>query len=83
VIGELGDEQPSHPAGAAPAGTDSSGGILDRLGDALGLGGSESTDDTEQLEAAEALAREYADELQAFLEEKGRWTAICESATNS
>ncbi|WP_436935581.1 DUF5799 family protein [Halovenus marina] len=83
VIGELGDEQPRHPAGTAPAGTDSSGGILDRLGDALGLGSSESTDDTEQLEAAEALAREYADELQAFLEEEGRWAAVCESATNS
>jgi hypothetical protein len=83
VIGEIGDEQPHHPAGPASAGTDSSGGILDRLGDALGIGESESTDDTEQLEAAEQLATAYADELQAFLKEEGRWTAVCESATNS
>jgi hypothetical protein len=81
VIGELDTDQARHPA--APAETESSGGLLDRLGSLLGGGGSEGSDDSEKLDAAEQLAEEYAVELQAFLEEEGRWGSVCESATRS
>lgn len=83
VIGELGGDRPHHPAGPASDGADSSEGLLDRLGDFLGLGDSNSTDDAETLDAAERLAEEYAAELQSFLEEKGRWTTVCESAATA
>lgn len=57
-------------------------GLLGRL---RGLLTGESSDDSDEetLEAASQLASEYAEELQAFLEEQGRWEAICESATSA
>ncbi|MFB6295288.1 MAG: DUF5799 family protein [Halobacteriales archaeon] len=61
--------------GGAPSGG-SSGGLLDSVKDALGVGGG----DEEKLQAATSLAEEYAEELQAHLEEKGRWTSIRRAA---
>lgn len=64
--------------GGAPGGAErggSSGGILDSIAGALGLGGDDGPDD-EELEAAERLLQEYADELQRHLEDAGRWEQV-------
>ena len=64
--------------GGAPGGGDvggSSGGILDSILGALGLGGDDGPDD-EELEAAERLLQEYADELQRHLEDAGKWEQV-------
>jgi len=63
------------PGGAAGGSDDD--GLLGGLKDTLGLGGGGSD---ELRETAEALAEEYAAELQARLEERGRWTDVCEQA---
>jgi hypothetical protein len=55
----------------------SGGGILGSVLGALGLGGGSSDGPSdEELEAAEQLVQAYADELQAHLEEAGRWEQI-------
>ena len=55
----------------------SGGGILGSVLGALGLGGGSSDGPSdEELEAAEQLVQAYADELQAHLEEVGRWEQI-------
>ncbi|MFD1571959.1 DUF5799 family protein [Halorubrum laminariae] len=67
--------------GGAPGGSDgggSGGGLVDSIKGALGLGG--SGDDgvsDEEFEAAERLVQEYADELQAELEDVGKWEQVC------
>lgn len=53
----------------------SSGGIIASIKNALGLGEEGGVDD-EQLAAAEQLTQEYADALQARLEEKGTWEQV-------
>ena len=59
------------------------GGLLGSLRNILGGGsGGGSSVDKERLEAARTLTQEYADELQQFLEEQGRWEDICERAAN-
>ena len=50
-------------------------GVVDSIKDALGLGGDDGDDRTAE---AERLASEYADRLQARLEERGKWTQVCE-----
>ncbi|WP_066415535.1 DUF5799 family protein [Halorubrum aethiopicum] len=54
------------------------GGILDSIKGALGLGGSGGGGGTsdEELEAAERLLEEYAEELQAHLESVGKWEQV-------
>jgi hypothetical protein len=59
--------------GAPGGGGGKSGGIVDSLKGALGLGGG----DDERLEAAERLAQEYAEELQERLEDRGKWQRVC------
>lgn len=55
-------------------GKQSSGGLLDSLMGALGLGDDDSeTVDQEKLAAAEQLTAEYAEVLQTHLEENGRF----------
>ena len=63
--------------GGAPAGDagGSSGGVVDAIKGALGLGGGGGAAD-EELEAAERLVQEYADELQAHLEDVGKWEQV-------
>lgn len=56
--------------------TESGGGLLDSVKSALGMGGP----DEELLAAAADLADEYAAELQAALEESGRWSEVREAA---
>jgi len=65
--------------GGAPGGQDggSSGGLFDSIKGALGLGGSDDgAVDADELAAAERLVQEYADELQAHLEDNGRWEQV-------
>ena len=66
--------------GGAPGNGGSSGdagGILASIKGALGLGGgSGGGSDDEELAAAEALVQEYADELQAHLEDVGKWERV-------
>ena len=55
----------------------SGGGLVDSIKGALGLGGVDDGGvDDEELEAAERLVQEYADELQAHLEDNGRWEQV-------
>ncbi|MWV64915.1 hypothetical protein GRS48_08800 [Halorubrum sp. JWXQ-INN 858] len=64
--------------GGAPAGDDrggSGGGIVAAIKGALGLGGDGGPDD-EDLAAAERLVGEYADALQAHLEDTGKWERV-------
>jgi hypothetical protein len=57
-----------------------SGGILGSIKSALGLGGGSGGGgdgvDPEELEAAERLVQAYADELQAHLEDVGKWKQV-------
>ncbi|GAB6877839.1 DUF5799 family protein [Halorubrum gandharaense] len=56
-----------------------SGGFLDSVKGALGLGGGGSADagaSDEELAAAEQLVQEYADELQAHLEDVGKFEQV-------
>ena len=58
-----------------PAADQNSGGILDTLKQALGFGSDAGDDDVdpEKLAAAEQLTAEYAEALQAHLEDNGRF----------
>ncbi|TKX47630.1 hypothetical protein EXE41_03495 [Halorubrum sp. SD690R] len=66
--------------GGAPGGDSggSGGGVVDSIKGALGLGGGGGSGGPsgEELEAAERLVQEYADELQAHLEEVGKWEQV-------
>ncbi|RLM70885.1 hypothetical protein DVK05_03995 [Halorubrum sp. Atlit-8R] len=64
--------------GGAPGGdSGGSGGVVDSIKGALGLGGGGGGGPSdEELEAAERLVQEYADELQAHLEEVGKWEQV-------
>ena len=66
--------------GGAPGGSGdtggSGGGVVDSIKDALGLGGGSDGPSDEEMEAAERLVQEYADELQAHLEENGKWEQV-------
>ena len=54
----------------------SGSGIVDSILGALGLGGDGDGASDEEIEAAERLVQEYADELQAHLEEVGKWEQV-------
>jgi hypothetical protein len=66
--------------GGAPGGSGdtggSGGGVVDSIKDALGLGGGSDGPSDDELAAAERLVQEYADELQAHLEEVGKWEQV-------
>lgn len=66
--------------GGAPAPSDG-GGLFGSIKDALGFGGGgDDGPDPERLAAAEDLVEEYAAALQKRLEDRGKWTRICEAA---
>ena len=67
--------------GARPGGGNQSsdGGLLDRLRGLLSDGSDDGVDE-QKLDAANTLAGEYARELQAFLEQQGRWEEVCRRA---
>jgi hypothetical protein len=65
--------------GGAPGGDSGGsggGGVVDSIKGALGLGGGGGGPSDEELEAAKRLVQEYADELQAHLEEVGKWEQV-------
>ncbi|MFC5278727.1 DUF5799 family protein [Halorubrum rubrum] len=66
------------PDGASRGSGGTGDGILDSIKGALGLGGSGGSGGTtdEELEAAERLLEEYAEELQAHLEQVGKWDQV-------
>lgn len=64
--------------GGAPAPSDG-GGLFGSIKDALGFGGDDGID-PERLAAAEDLVEEYATALQKRLEDRGKWTQICQAA---
>lgn len=70
-VGAMGGQ--THDSGGAGG----SGGIVDSIKGALGMGGGSGggSYDAER-EAAETLTQEYADELQAKLESSGRWDSV-------
>lgn len=72
MMPELEKVQGGMPGGPGNAGDDS-GGVFDAISGALGLG---SDDGTERLDEAERLVEEYADALQARLEERGKWEDV-------
>lgn len=66
-------------AGGGGGGTSGSsgGGLLGGIKEALGLGGGgDSGGNDEREQAAASLAQDYADELQAHLEQRGKWDEI-------
>ncbi|APX96798.1 DUF5799 family protein [Natronorubrum daqingense] len=64
-------------------GGSSSGGILDSILGAFGLGGDgDDNSHAEQERAAESLTQEYAEQLQAELESKGRWDTVRQAAAS-
>ena len=65
--------------GGAPGQGDaggSGGGLVDSIKGALGLGGGDEGPSDEELDAAERLVQEYADELQAHLEDVDKWEQV-------
>ncbi|WP_123624088.1 DUF5799 family protein [Halorubrum sp. CSM-61] len=66
------------PGGDAGGSGGSGGGLVDSIKGALGFGGGSGNDgpSDEEMEAAERLVQEYADELQAHLEEVGKWEQV-------
>jgi len=72
-LNDLEDRMGGVPGGGG-AGGGSGGGLVDGLKSMLGMGGGGA--DAQQLAAAEALAQEYATELQAHLESSGRWEQV-------
>jgi hypothetical protein len=76
MIPELEKVQGGMPGGPGSQRQDSGTGVLDAIRGALGMGGGD--DGADRLEAAERLVDEYADRLQARLEEKGKWDDVRE-----
>lgn len=63
--------------GGEEGGGSSTGGILSSITDALGLGNGDGSDgEAAQREEATELVQEYAERLQAHLEEADRWEEI-------
>lgn len=86
VIPELGKIQEEMGGAPRPPSGSSGGGLFGRLRQYLGgLTSDPSPEGTsdEQLEAARALADDYAVELQAYLEEQGRWADVCSLAADA
>ena len=83
IVSELGNIQQQMGGSPEPVDEGSSGGLLGgKLGkyiDALRTN-SRSGNEREKLEDATELVEAYTSELQAFLEEQGRWGQICDLA---
>ncbi|THE63873.1 hypothetical protein D8Y22_16240 [Salinadaptatus halalkaliphilus] len=67
-------------AGGGGGSSNASGGFLDSIKGALGLGGGENGSNDEKRDAAERLTQEYAEALQNHLESQGRWDEVREAA---
>lgn len=83
IMPEL-DNLPQGVAGAPTGEGDSGGGFLDSVKSALGFSGSDKNGvDEDDLAAATALVEEYATQLQAHLEDQGRWEEIRSAAADA
>jgi len=87
VLPEMDDvDQQMRPGGGGggPGGSSAGSGVVGGIKDALGIGsdgGSGGGDDHEELAAeSRELAQAYADELQAFLEDEGRFDEVRRAA---
>lgn len=81
VIPELDNIERQMGGMGGGGGRSSGGGLLSNVKDALGLGnGANGSVDEARKEEAIGLVGEYADALQAYLEERGRWEEIREIA---
>jgi hypothetical protein len=77
ILPELGDMREQMAAmGGGGGNSGGSGGVIESLKDALGLGGSSDGVDQEELQAAEQLVQQYADQLQEHLESRGKWEQV-------
>jgi hypothetical protein len=87
IIPELENVADMGPMGMPADDDGSSGGLIDSLLGAVGLSsnGTKSDDgpDEEKIEAAERLVTAYAQELQAHLEENGRWHEVRAAAAEA
>lgn len=71
--------------GGAPGGGSpdrGNGGLFDSIKGALGLGDDDSIDE-DRVAAAQALADEYATELETHLKENGKWERACQAAAGT
>jgi hypothetical protein len=76
-LDRISDMSPMGASGQAGSGSSSSsGGVLNSVKNALGLGSGGNGVDEEKREKAEQLATEYAEKLQQHLENKGKWNEI-------
>ena len=87
IIPEL-DKMESRMAGGPGSGPSKSGGFIGTVRDALGFGSDDSkngskTPDQDRVQAAEQLAQAYAEELQAHLEDRGKWGDVRAAAAES
>jgi hypothetical protein len=86
IIPEL-DKMEERMAGGPGSGPSKSGGFLGQVKDALGFGensdNGEKKPDKDRVQAAEQLAQAYADELQAHLEDRGKWDDVRAAAAES
>ncbi|WP_458188651.1 DUF5799 family protein [Haladaptatus sp. NG-WS-4] len=76
VMPEMENIQSQMNAMAGKSPKKESKGVFSSVKDALGLGGGDAGIDQDRLAAAERLAQEYADELQARLESKDKWKRV-------
>lgn len=76
------DEQMGAMGGGRGGGSSGGSGVVGGIKDALGLGGSGDDDDDHEELATESreLAQAYADELQAHLEDEGRFEEVRRAA---
>ena len=85
IMPEL-DNLPQGMARPDGSNTEGGGGVLDSLKSVLGFDGADTNGasvDEDELAAATALVDEYASELQAFLEDEGRWDEVCAAAAEA
>ena len=81
IMPELENVANMGPMGQPQQREQSGGGVFDSVLGALGLGGDSETEQ-ERLEEAERLVQAYADQLQAHLEDEGRWREVRTAAAD-
>jgi hypothetical protein len=74
------DQQMGPGGGAAGGASGGSSGVVGGIKDALGIGGGGDDDHEELATESRELAQAYADELQAFLEDEGRFEEVRQAA---
>ncbi|WP_267163369.1 DUF5799 family protein [Halovenus salina] len=82
ILPEL-DNMPQGMGGQPMGQQDTGGGgegVLGKIRGLLGVDGDDDGIDEAQLDSAIQLVEEYADELQTFLEDEGRWDGLCAGA---